>query len=90
MIEVTYSPGFVKTFKKNKKKNQALASEILEKVELFKSVGNHEQLKVHANKGKLRGYHSFSVNYKDRILFKYIGKKSGAYLIAFGDHSIYK
>ncbi len=90
MLEIAYSPSFVKKFKKIKKKNQALAEEILEKIELFKDVDNHEQLKVHANKGRLRGNHSFSVNYKDRILFKYINKKSEVYLIAFGDHNIYK
>ena len=90
MVNIVYSPNFVKKFKKIKKKNQALASEIIEKIELFKDEKNHKQLKVHATKGRLRGYHAFSVNYKDRILFKYLNKKSEAYFITFGDHSIYQ
>ena len=90
MLNIVYSPNFVKKFKKVKKKNSALANEILEKIKEFKNKDNHEYLKVHATKGKLRGYYSFSVNYKYRILFKYLNKKTEAYLITFGDHSIYQ
>jgi len=89
MVEVTYSPNFVKKFKKLRNKNKALADEILEKIELFKNKGNHGQLKVHALKGKLKGFYSFSINYKDRILFKYTRGKSEVYLITLGDHGIY-
>src|SRR3989344_7945409 len=58
----------------------------------IKNVGkwsnNYKQLKVHKLQGPLAGRHSFSVNYKTRIIFCYISKKE-VVLLAIGDHSIY-
>ena len=66
----------------------ALQEEVYEKIDLFRDAGNHKQLKVHKLHGRMRGYYSFSVNYKFRIVFKYINKKT-IILLTVGDHEIY-
>lgn len=67
-----------------------LQEEAIEKIEVFKDVKSHKSLKVHKLRNRLRGRHSFSVNYKTRIVFKYVGKPKEALLLAIGDHDIYK
>ena len=46
-------------------------------------------LKTHKLEGKLQGFWSFSINYSDRVLFKFSDKET-IDLINIGDHSIYK
>lgn len=84
-MEVSYTPGFVRQFKKL---STDLQDEIIEKISLFKQTKNHRQLKVHALSGKFLGYHSFSVNFAYRIIFEYVTKTNVA-LIKTGDHDIY-
>ena len=86
-MEVAYKPSFLRQFKKLPKD---LQSEAKEKITLFKEVSNHESLRVHALKGELRGYHSFSVNYKYRIVFEWERKGQVAVLMSIGDHSVYE
>lgn len=67
-----------------------LIDEALEKIELFRDPKNHENLKVHKLKGRLKDGYSFSVNYKIRIVFTYSNSKpKGAELHAIGDHDVY-
>ncbi|HEY4486826.1 MAG TPA: type II toxin-antitoxin system mRNA interferase toxin, RelE/StbE family [Candidatus Paceibacterota bacterium] len=84
-MNIVYLPSFVRRLKVL---DPDLQEEVLEKIELLKDVENHKQLKVHKLRGPLAGRHSFSVNYKTRIIFCYISKKEVA-LLAIGDHSIY-
>ncbi len=93
-MEVTYSPAFVRQLKKLE---PALFEEVLEKVELFKNSKNHQQLKVHKLKGILKNRFSFSINYAYRIIFTYLdplhrtgGQAKTTYLLAVGDHDVYK
>lgn len=86
MIEIFFLPVFIKRFNVFEKD---LQSEVLEKIELFKDVKNHKQLQVHKLHGQMKDRYSFSVNYKFRIVFRYISKK-GVVLLAIGDHDIYK
>jgi len=87
-MELLYKPGFVRALNSLE---QDLQEEALQKIEAFKNPKNHKALRVHKLKGKLPAYHSFSVNYKYRIVFEWIGKgKKAAGLIAIGDHDIYK
>ncbi len=69
-----------------------LQEEAMEKIELFRNVQNHQQLKVHALRVQLIGRYSFSVNYKTRIVFHYLSKKikEEALLTAIGDHDVYR
>jgi len=86
MLEISYTPAFVRQFSSLE---QALREEILEKIEVFKDIANHKQLKVHKLKGILRGRYGFSVNYKIRIVFSY-SSKSEVIFLAVGDHDVYK
>lgn len=71
-----------------RKLESSLQTEALEKIALFTDPHNHQQLRVHKLKGRLRGRYSFSVNYKIRIVFTYESKKS-VILVAIGDHDVY-
>lgn len=84
-MEIQYKPSFVKRFKKLE---FSLQEEAYEKIELFKNTDNHQQLKVHKLKGKLKDFYSFSVNYKYRIVFRFIAEDLVDFL-DIGDHSIY-
>lgn len=85
-MTVHFKPTFIKKFKRLE---IALQEEILEKIELFKDIKNHKQLKVHKLNGVLAGRYSFSVNYQTRIVFSYLSKNE-AVLLAVGDHEVYK
>lgn len=86
-MEVSYTPGFLRMLKTLQK---GLQDEAIEKIEQFKNPKKHKQLKVHKLGGRLRGRCSFSVNYKTRIVFRYIGKPKEAILLAIGDHDVYE
>jgi plasmid maintenance system killer protein len=85
-MQIAYKATFVRQF--NKLDNY-LQEEILEKIELFKKMENHNLLKVHKLHGKLKDSYSFYVNYKIRIVFMWQDKEE-AILLAIGDHDIYK
>ena len=85
-MRVAFTPAFLRQVKKL---NPALQEEVVEKAELFINEKNHKMLKAHKLKGPLSGLHSFSVNYKTRIVFEYTGKEE-ALFHAIGDHDIYK
>ena len=86
MLKIFFLPKFIKQF--NTLEN-FLQDEVLEKIELFKDIKSHKQLKVHKLHGNLKEQWSFSINYKFRIIFYYISKKEIA-LLAIGDHDVYK
>lgn len=66
-----------------------LQEEVRERVFEFRERVNHGRLKVHKLHGRMEGRLSFSVNYKYRIVFKYIDKNTAEFL-TIGDHDIYK
>lgn len=86
MIQINYSKKFVRQYSKVERNLQL---EIKDKIELFKNRKNHKNLNVHKLHGKWKNYWSFNINYKDRIMFKYIDDNS-VILMALGDHSIYQ
>lgn len=85
-MKVYFKPTFIKQLKKLE---SALQEEAFEKIELFKDIKNHKQLKVYKLNGVLSGRYSFSVNYKTRIVFSHLSKTE-AVLLALGDHEVYK
>lgn len=88
-MKIVYKARFLRQFKKL---TPALQQEAKEKIELLKEDIQHPYLKTHKLKGRLQGWWSFSVNYKDRIVFQYEeykGEKAIA-LIAIGDHAVYQ
>ena len=84
-MKISYLPTFVKKFDALE---AGLQKEILEKIELFKSISNHKRLNVHKLHGRFKNRYSFSVNYKYRILFAHLSKEE-VVLMTVGDHSIY-
>lgn len=86
MIELGYKSSFLRQLKKL---SPSLREEAIEKVELFKNSTHHAALRVHALKGSLKGWWSFSVNYRYRIIFLWEKKNMSAVLWAIGDHSVY-
>jgi len=84
MINVTYTPNFLRQFNKLP---SSLQDEVEERIGLFQRNSKHPSLRVHKLKGNLRGFWSFSVNYECRIVFLFEGK--GAALLSVGDHTIY-
>ena len=85
-MKVAYTPRFLRLLKKMP---AGLQDEVIEKIELFKNVDNHQRLEVHKLKGRLKKFYGFSVNYRDRIVFEYMSENEVA-LLAVGDHEIYK
>ena len=85
-MEISFSPTFIKMLKTFPPE---LQEETIEKIEAFKNPRSHTSLKVHKLKGRLKGRYSFSVNYHIRIVFTYL-KPQSAYLLAIGDHDIYR
>ena len=84
-FEITYAPKFIKNLKKTK---GDLKEEILNRVEMLADESNHEMLKVHKLKGRLKDRYSFSVDYKNRIVFVYLDENT-IYLLNFGGHKVY-
>jgi len=87
-MQIGYKPSFVRQLNALE---PSLRGEALERMEEFKEPKNHTRLRVHPLKGKLKGFYSFSVNYRYRIVFEWIGaRKSFAVLTAIGDHDLYR
>ena len=85
MLHIYYKPSFIRQLKKLTENAQ---DEVIEKIELLKNEKNHTALKVHKLHGKLKGTLSFSVNYKDRIVFEYVSRNE-IVLLTIGNHDIY-
>ncbi|MBI3626916.1 type II toxin-antitoxin system mRNA interferase toxin, RelE/StbE family [Candidatus Uhrbacteria bacterium] len=85
-MKIAFAPSFIRAYKKLP---DDLKEEVRQKIDLFKKDPNHPFLKSHKLKGRLKGRHSFSVNYKDRIVFIYNGSDE-VILLAIDDHDIYK
>ena len=86
-MEVSYAPSFLRAFSSLP---IALQNEALAKIDLFGEVKNHQILKVHKLHGRMKDRLAFSVNYKIRIVFRYVGQPRRAYLLAIDDHDAYK
>ncbi len=87
MITIEYAPGFVRIWKKLPPDIQ---DEVVERIELFKNPKNHALLKVHKLKGKMRDKYAFSINFRDRIAFRYSKDHKVAFLLDMDDHTIYE
>lgn len=85
-MEIAYKATFVKQLKKL---DEDLQNEVLEKIDLFKDINNHNILNVHKLHGKFKEKYSFYVNYKIRVVFMWISKNEVALLVV-GDHDLYK
>ncbi len=85
-MKVAYTPKFLRMLKKLP---TDLQEETLVRIELFKDVKNHQFLKVHKLKGRIKKYYGFSVDFKNRVVFDYLSNGE-VILLMIGDHNIYK
>jgi len=85
-MEVFYSPKFEKSYKK-------LANKIKKKAEkkekIFRQNPFDQRLETHKLKGPLKGFYSFSIDDKYRIVFEFTKNKERAYFHNIGDHEVY-
>lgn len=86
ITQIEYSSNFVKQFKKltPRLQKQAINAE-----KLFKKDPFSPRLKTHKLSGRLEGLWSFSINYKDRVIFEFLGKRK-AIFYKIGSHDIYR
>ncbi len=87
MLQILYAKKFIKLFSKL---DPDLQDRVVEKIELFKDPTQHKNLEVHKLKGPFKDLYSFSVDRKNRIVFKYGKNKKGAILLVVGSHDVYK
>ncbi len=66
-----------------------LQDEVVEKIELFRHLKNHEALEVRKLKGRMKGYYGFSIDFRNRVVFEYISDYEVAFLVV-GDHKVYE
>ena len=85
-MQINYTAKFIRQYSKL---DFDLKKELKEKVNLFLDIRNHKQLKIHKLHGKLKSVYGFSINYKIRIVFKYLSKQEAVFLVV-GDHDVYK
>ena len=85
MIKVGYTHEFVRVYGKLP---DVLKHAVKRKILLFQDRNNHRQLEVHKLHGKYKGFFSFSIDRKFRIMFEWISSEE-ARLHTIGDHSIY-
>jgi mRNA-degrading endonuclease RelE of RelBE toxin-antitoxin system len=82
-----YKPSFLRALKKLPPEVQR---EAREKLEQFADPANHERLRVHKLKGRMKNYYSFSVTYSHRVVFEYDGSdKNTVVLMVIGNHDVY-
>ena len=83
---VTYTPTFIKKFKKIPKTIQVIA---MRKEDLFKKDPHDPTLQTHKLRGSLEGYWAFSINRSYRIMCEFKENNSVTFLY-IGTHEIYR
>ena len=86
MLQIIYSPRFAREYKKLPKTVKILAEK---KEPIFRQNPHHPSLKTHKLTGRLKGFWSFSIGYKYRIIFETINKNT-VHFHSVGTHDIYK
>ena len=88
--KIVFDTSFEKDFKKYKNKlSDKRREQLKQKLLIFKKDSFDAKLKTHKLKGNLKGYWSFSINYSDRILFRFLDNET-VFFIDIGSHNIYK
>ena len=85
-MKIFYSSKFAREYKKLPLSVKKIAEK---KEESFRKNPFDPKLKTHKLKGNLKGFLSFSVNQKYRIIFEFADSKT-IWFHSVGEHSIYK
>ncbi len=86
ITQIEYSSNFVNQFKKL---NPRLQRQAIKVEKLFKKDPSSPKLKAHKVSGKLKDLWTFSINYKGRIIFEFLGKGKVIFY-KIGSHEIYR
>jgi len=82
LYDKTYENKFNKYIKRLSIKKKR---KLQKKIKIFKNNIFDKRLRAHKLKGNLKEYYVFSINYKDRLVFKLIDEET-VYFIDIGDH----
>jgi len=85
-MKIYYSSKFAAEYKKLPLKIKKIAER---KEQIFRKNPFDSQLKTHKLKGNLKGFLSFSIDQKYRIIFEIVNSNT-VWFHSVGDHSIYK
>ena len=86
-MKIVYEPMFLRRLKALP---PSVQNEVIKKIVLFEDIKNHQALRVHKLKGRLKGRYSFSVTSALRIVFCYGSEKpKEAHLLTVGSHDVY-
>lgn len=85
IARITYSSHFLRAFQNLPWDVQQAAAK---RENIFRKNCFDPRLKTHKLHGSLAGHWSFSIQYKYRIMFRFLAPDQ-AYFIDAGDHSIY-
>ena len=85
-MKILYTTKFVASYKKLQ---NSVKTEAEKKEQLFRKDPFDPILKTHKLTGKLKGFWSFSIDRKYRVIFEFSGKNEVVFHIA-GSHDIYK
>ncbi len=85
-MKIIYSPKFRREYKKLPSEIKRLAEE---REMVFRNNPLHPSLKTHKLRGKWEEFWSFSIDYRNRIIFEF-GEKGLVFFHSVGDHDIYQ
>lgn len=86
MIELILDEPFLRILKKWRKKHPELVDRFQQKLILFTNEPFHPSLRTHSLSGNLAGYWSISINYEQRLVFKFLSDTK-VLLIDLGTHN---
>ena len=86
MIELILDEPFFRILKKWRKKHPELVDRFQQKLILFTNEPFHPSLRTHSLSGNLAGYWSISINYEQRLVFKFLSDTK-VLLIDLGTHN---
>ena len=85
-MRIFYSSKFAREYRKLPLRIKKIAER---KEQIFRKDPFDPQLKTHKLKGSLKGFLSFSIDRKYRIIFEFINRNT-VWFHSVGEHSIYK
>lgn len=86
-MKIIYSSKFSREYKKLPLEIKDIAEQ---QEKIFRKNPFNPKLKTHKLKGRLKGFLSFSIGYKYRIIFEFGKNKEIVYFHSVGDHDIYQ
>jgi addiction module RelE/StbE family toxin len=87
---LVWSPTFIRTFKRLVRKNPELRTQIEQVLQQLAEDPFYPSLRSHKLKGDLSGIWSCSIDYSNRILFKFVNNSDSGdeeiFLLTLGSH----